>query len=269
MSQLADRNLSSIIRTHQLKTDSTASSKTGGFESNNRKTQHQSKVVQKTARKTAKKSDNLYSDFNYVKSANSLHRQAIALINKPIKNYDILSERRKSHSQQLIDLNEIDDPFISVKLNIDSLNPILDLADQQNTSLENISIRSNEYQKSVQNKLFINIVKDYDIEPVMESPVFNKSETKLKALNDENKENEDQKEKETLNDSTEKGRTVRFSIDESIEPTDEISLKTGPRLVFMSLLSYRKLKLIVEFYLKIDNLQHTGQLILAFQINQL
>ena len=222
MSQLAERNLSSIMRTHQLKTDSTASSKAGLLES-------QSKFVQKTGKKLPKNNENLYSDFNYVKSAKSLHRQAIALINKPTRNHGIISERRKSLSQHLVDLNEIDDPVMKVKLNVDSLNPILDLADQHNTSNENISIRSNEYQKSVQTKLFMNIVKDYDIEPVMESPVFNKSETKLKALNVY--EEDDQKERETLNNSNneahETGRTVHFEINENIEFSDEISLKTG------------------------------------------
>ena len=59
------------MRTHQLKTDSTASSKAGLLES-------QSKFVQKTGKKLPKNNENLYSDFNYVKSAKSLHRQAIA-----------------------------------------------------------------------------------------------------------------------------------------------------------------------------------------------
>lgn len=234
MSQLADRNLSSIMRTHQLKTESTASStKSILSESNNKKSMFQSRFTVNSAKKLPKKSENLYADFNYVKSANNLHREAIELINKPTKSFGNKSERR--NSKQLVNLNDIDDPIINVKLNIDSLNPILDLAaEQQNISLENISIRSNEFQKNVQTKMFMNVVKDYDmigIAPNVESPAV-QMKLSRKALNEkeddsEGKETSDEPSTESARDANDTERVVHFDLEENTDPTDEISLKTG------------------------------------------
>ncbi len=64
-----------------------------------------------------------------------------------------------------------DDPFISVKLNVNKINPVLDDNEEEAEKKEEISVE-NSLQKQITRKMFSNIIKDYDmvgIAPVLDS----------------------------------------------------------------------------------------------------
>lgn len=172
-----NRNLSSLIRLSQLKTDSSVSSKSS-LNSNRKNVKSFLTIRNKNVL-----ADTI--DFNYVNQEARLHKQAQALINKPNKYAETKST---NDAINFVDLQDYEDPHISVKLNNFNTENSKDESDK-------VSLDS-QGQKNIQNKLFSNIIKDYDmtgIAPILDSqPIKNESKhiESDDELNDHQKANE-------------------------------------------------------------------------------
>ena len=96
---MIDKNLSSVLKHSKLNMETSKSS----FASSHKN----------SSKKSSSKSSFSLIEFNYVNNQENLRKEANALIKKPLKNSNIKSDKLKNN---LIDLNDYDDPFINVKL---------------------------------------------------------------------------------------------------------------------------------------------------------
>ena len=154
---MIDKNLSSVLKHSKLSMETSKSS----FASSHKN----------SSKKSSSKSSFSLIEFNYVNNQENLRKEANALIKKPLKNSNIKSDKLKNN---LIDLNDYDDPFINVKLNVNKINPVLDDNEEEEEEVEKkeeINVE-NSLQKQITRKMFSNIIKDYDmvgIAPVLDS----------------------------------------------------------------------------------------------------
>ena len=176
-----DKNLSSLLKSYQFKIETSTSSFASSYRNSSKKS-------------SSKNSFNIANtiDYNYVNNQGSLLKEANALLKKPLtKQSNLKSDKNKN---DLIDLNDYDDPVISVKLNINNINPVLD--DEEKTA-ENNKKLDNSLEKQITRKMFSNIIKDYDmvgIAPDLNFKITPKLDSSSEeTINNDNDENENNK----------------------------------------------------------------------------